>query len=716
MADHSELVAEMVALEQIGTQERQKLAKKRRIQQLKKWSQREKEWLAKEKQINRRLATIISEENNGLNLKHFTQYSLSERSPQTKQTHIKTHSTGATDDQIKGNCLYNKNNVHVNGNNNNNNNLDGSKCLSLSLDGLQAKSGSAIHGKVHFDPGVMLLEAAARNDFPEVKRLLMLGVSPSSTNHDGLSALHQCCIEASEPMIDLLLGYGANVDARDVEQWTPLHAACTCGHLNLVKILVENGADLLAVNGDGNMPFDLCEDEETLDYLEMQMVAQGITQDKIDLARASTEMQMITDLEDQISNGCDINSIVNEAGVTPLHVAAANGYSSAVKFLIKHGANVNVCDNDLWQPIHGAACWGNEQHIKIVEMLVESGANINAKTANDETVFELCDNAQLLTRLNELKDELESKRAGIDAERLKRTQSRTNSRILSIRRTSVRDKNQISRREAREEALLRVENSSNNGLADTNQGPPDNSTSPNHELPCDKNQNYRDVKINVLCSTENDDAYIEDQKCLKSSLTNLDTPEGEQGFKLGPGNLNLKISDNNNDSSRLDYSAAQESLLDHNGVVNSKTRDHNGLSDLSSADGKLFNGKTQSELEIRKRDETDCINLGKSVSYINSTNYTLSNLKKQRSDSRTRIASLGNYSSESMRFVDDIDICGRNVLLDPEVSHVSSENDRSSHRQFNNSPDLSIRKFRGEPSEVIGGNDKRRTRGCCIMI
>ena len=35
----------------------------------------------------------------------------------------------------------------------------------------------------------------------EVRRLLQLGVSPDSTNEDGLTALHQCCIDDSEEMM-----------------------------------------------------------------------------------------------------------------------------------------------------------------------------------------------------------------------------------------------------------------------------------------------------------------------------------------------------------------------------------------------------------------------------------------------------------------------------------------------------------------------------------
>ena len=32
---------------------------------------------------------------------------------------------------------------------------------------------------------------------------------------------------------------------------------------------------MLAVNADGNMPYDLCEDAATLDYIESEMAKQG---------------------------------------------------------------------------------------------------------------------------------------------------------------------------------------------------------------------------------------------------------------------------------------------------------------------------------------------------------------------------------------------------------------------------------------------------------
>lgn len=46
--------------------------------------------------------------------------------------------------------------------------------------------------------------------------------------------------------------------------------------VNIIYLLVSNsGADLLAVNSDGNMPYDLCEDDPTLDIIETAMANKG---------------------------------------------------------------------------------------------------------------------------------------------------------------------------------------------------------------------------------------------------------------------------------------------------------------------------------------------------------------------------------------------------------------------------------------------------------
>jgi len=43
----------------------------------------------------------------------------------------------------------------------------------------------------------------------------------------------------------VLVDAGANVNARDTEMWTPLHAAATCGHLGLCRYLCEQSVTFL---------------------------------------------------------------------------------------------------------------------------------------------------------------------------------------------------------------------------------------------------------------------------------------------------------------------------------------------------------------------------------------------------------------------------------------------------------------------------------------
>jgi hypothetical protein len=63
------------------------------------------------------------------------------------------------------------------------------------------------------------------------------------------------------------------------------------------KNYLISGADLLAVNADGNMPYDICDDEPTLDLIESEMASRGITQEGIDERRGLTEKIMLDDMK-----------------------------------------------------------------------------------------------------------------------------------------------------------------------------------------------------------------------------------------------------------------------------------------------------------------------------------------------------------------------------------------------------------------------------------
>uniref|UniRef100_A0A8C1F0U0 Protein phosphatase 1, regulatory subunit 16A n=1 Tax=Cyprinus carpio carpio TaxID=630221 RepID=A0A8C1F0U0_CYPCA len=306
--------------------------------------------------------------------------------------------------------------------------------------------------RVTFNTSVTLLEAAARNDIAEVRQLLNNGVSPDLFNEDGLTALHQSCIDDFLDIARCLLDAGANANACDSELWTPLHAAATCGHTDLVQLLIEAGADLLAVNADGNMPYDLCEDEATLELIEMIMAEQGITQERIDECRGAKERAMLSDLQELVASGADLN-VKDEQGATLLHVAAANGYMSVGELLLEQRISPNDRDNDGWTALHAAACWGQ---IQMVELLVANGANLNAKSELDETPLDVCTDEEVRTKMMELKHKHDAIMKGQDKHKntLQRRVSSTGSRGKVVRRTSVNERSSLYRREHQKEAKV----------------------------------------------------------------------------------------------------------------------------------------------------------------------------------------------------------------------------------------------------------------------
>ena len=61
-----------------------------------------------------------------------------------------------------------------------------------------------------------------------------------------------------------------------------------------VLLLLFSGADILAVNADQSISFDICEERsECLFYLQNEMRRAGITQKDIDKARKSQEVNLI---------------------------------------------------------------------------------------------------------------------------------------------------------------------------------------------------------------------------------------------------------------------------------------------------------------------------------------------------------------------------------------------------------------------------------------
>ncbi|NXA76952.1 MYPT2 phosphatase, partial [Thryothorus ludovicianus] len=195
----------------------------------------------------------------------------------------------------------------------------------------------------------------------------------------------QACIDENLDMVKFLVENGANVNQQDNEGWTPLHAVASCGYLNIAEFLISHGANVAAVNSEGEVPSDIAEEAAMKDLLLEQVKKQGVD---LELSRKEEEQQMLQDARQWLNSGRIEDIKQPRTGATALHVAAAKGYSEVMRLLIQAGFNLNVQDNDGWTPLHAAAHWGVKEACSI---LAEALCDMDIRNKLGQTPFDVAD-------------------------------------------------------------------------------------------------------------------------------------------------------------------------------------------------------------------------------------------------------------------------------------------------------------------------------------
>lgn len=190
-----------------------------------------------------------------------------------------------------------------------------------------------------------LLEAAELGDLDKVAASLRSGANIQCVDKNGRTAMHIACSLGHIDIVKCLIESGANVDAFSPKsKQTPLHEACIGGHTQILNLLLSEVADLDVVDHLGRSGAHYCAmhgERECLEFLCCQ--------------------------------GCDV-CLEDSTNRTGVHFAAMHDHCDIIQVLIERGADLDVGDREGKTPAHYAARYGS---VKALDTLMKNAVDIN---------------------------------------------------------------------------------------------------------------------------------------------------------------------------------------------------------------------------------------------------------------------------------------------------------------------------------------------------
>ncbi|GAB1224376.1 hypothetical protein ENUP19_0196G0004 [Entamoeba nuttalli] len=172
----------------------------------------------------------------------------------------------------------------------------------------------------------------------------------------GRTFLYYACEKNYKNLCEFLINKGANVNACDENRYSPLHKALTAEKIDksLIVLLIDHGADRALKNERMNTPLHyLCRNKNLKDYYDI--------------------LELLLQKGNKEDNANFVN-IANSSGDTALTMVCANSMDlKSIQLLCESGANVNHQTNNGIFPLYSAVMKGNTD---LMEMLLKYGANI----------------------------------------------------------------------------------------------------------------------------------------------------------------------------------------------------------------------------------------------------------------------------------------------------------------------------------------------------
>lgn len=219
-------------------------------------------------------------------------------------------------------------------------------------------------------------------------------IQEDEPNVDGVTALHVAAQGGHLEVVDLLIESGADVTILDDEKRSPLLLAVKGNHGEVAKSLVKAGADPNTEYVDDagknhNLLFDAIMVEN--DEFAILLIEKGADLYHTDEKKVTTLLQAshrgLKNITDKILEKNTKDTFINEAsedGINPLIAASSEGHVEIVKQLIAAKADINAKDKDGTTALMAASARG---HLEVVKELLEQNAEINIQNVDGHTAL-----------------------------------------------------------------------------------------------------------------------------------------------------------------------------------------------------------------------------------------------------------------------------------------------------------------------------------------